>query len=384
MNNKSREGADMAEELTFTVKDIPACTRYGFSARKIWIFFKTLVLSWVIWDFFVYLGFFAAGYDLASVWSQSRLLPLPGSLFWADPVPVILLAAGVVLIIYVLMRGSLMVSKMTFQQLRGDEFFSASDAASFAKEHTVPLISIPSMLVLTLLLIYGAGALTGLISRIPAAGPVAAALLSLPLWGAMLLGVLTLLALILSLKLMPAIVACTGGDSFESIFEVFSTLTSQSWRLFLYWLLSILVIVLGVSAFLLLSSVAISFLSLSVSAGAGDTGLVAALTSGPQMLAPEALPFFAGLLGQQGDIHSWSGPAGLLAGISGTAIFLIIISYFLSSCSSAWTLIYVVLKYRKDGENLIDRVDREEQREFERMYEDSEKNSEAGKTDQSE
>ncbi len=371
----------MPEELSFTVKDIPACTRYGFSLRKIWIFFKTLVLSWVIWDFFVYLGFFAAGCDLASKWSQSRLLPLPGSLFWMDPVPVILLAAGVVLIIYVLMRGSLMVSKMTFQQLRGDEFFSTSDAADFAKEHSAPLISIPLLLVVTLLLIYGAGALTGLISRIPAAGPIAASLLSIPLWGVMLLGVLTLSALILSLKLLPAITACTGGDSFESVFEVFSTLTSQSWRLCLYWLLSILVIVLGGAAFLLLSSVAVSFLSLSVSAGAGDGGLVAALSSGPQLLAPEALPFFAGLLGQQGDVQAWSGLAGILAGISGTAMLLIIVSYFLSSYSSAWTLIYVILKYRKDGEDLIDRAEREEQREFDRMYEDCEKDSEAGKTD---
>ncbi|MCK4807697.1 MAG: hypothetical protein KAT09_08620, partial [Candidatus Aegiribacteria sp.] len=115
---------------------------------------------------------------------------------------------------------------------------------------------------------------------------------------------------------------------------------------------------------------------LSVSAGAEDAGLIAAFTSGPQLLAPEALPFFSGLLGQQGDIQAWSGLPGILAGISGTAIFLIIISYFLSSCSSAWTLIYVVLKYRKDGENLMDRADQEEQREFDRMYGDSGKESE--------
>lgn len=371
----------MTEELTFNVRDISACTRYGFSARKIWIFFKTLVLSWAIWDFFVYLGFYAAGCDLAARWSQSRLLPLPGSLFWMDLIPVILLILGIVLIIYVLMRGSLMVSKMTFQQIRGDNFFSASDATAFAKGHAVPLISIPVMLALTLLFIYGAGTLTGLISRIPAAGPVAASLLSIPLWGVMLLGVLTLLALILSLNLLPAVVACTGGDSFESIFEVFSTLTSQSWRLCFYWLISILIIVLGGAVFLLLSSVAVSFLSLSVSAGAGDSGMVAAIASGPQMLAPEALPFFAGLLGQQGDVQAWSGLAGILAGISGTAIFLIIISYFLSSYSSAWTLIYVVLKYKKDGENLMNRADREEQREFDRMYGDYGKDSEMRETD---
>lgn len=360
----------MAGELTFNVRDIPKCTRYGFSARKIWVFFKTLVLSLIIWDFFVYLGYFAAGFDLAARWSQSRLLPLPGSLFWTDPVPVILLGIGVALIIYVFMRGSLMVSKMTFQQIRGDDFFSTSDAAAFARGHAAPLISIPILLAMTLLLVYGTGALTGLVSRIPSIGPVFASLFSIPLWGVMLLGVLTSIALVLSIEFLPAIVACTGGDSFESVFELFSILTSQSWRLFLYWLVSILIIVLGGSVFMFVSSVAISILSISVSAGAGSGGLGAALASGPQLLAPEALPFFSGLitLGQQGDVQAWSGIAGAMAGISGTAIFLIIVSYFLSSYSSAWTIIYIVLRYRKDEEDLINRADREEQREFDRLY----------------
>ncbi len=362
----------MAEELTFSVKDITSCTRYGFSARKIWVFFKTLVLSLIIWDFFVYLGLFASGCDLAARWSQSRLLPLPGSLFWMDPIPVILLVIGISLIIHVIMRGSMMVSRMTFQQIRGDDFFSTSDASAFARGHSAPLISIPIMLAATLLLIFGAGALMGLISRIPVIGPLAASLLSIPLWGVMLLGVLTLIALILSFGLLPAVVACTGGDSFESIFEVFSTLTSQSWRLFLYWLLSCVIIFFGGSIFLLLSSVAIKFLSFSVAAGSGDGGLVAALASGPSILAPEVLPFFSGLIStdQSGNIIAWTGLAGVLSGISGTAILLIIASYVLSSLSSAWTLIYVVLKYRKDGDDLMDRSDREEQREFDRMYGD--------------
>lgn len=367
----------MAGELTFNVRDIPMCTRYGFSARKMWVFFKTLIISLIIWDIFVYLGFFAAGCDLAARWGQSRLLPLPGALFCTEPVPVILLGIGVALVIFVLMRGSLMVSKMTFQQIRGDDFFSASDAAAFARGHTAPLISIPILLAITLFLVYGTGALTGLVSRIPAIGPVIASLFSIPLWGVMLLGALTAIALVLSIGLLPAVVACTRGDSFESIFELFSILTSQSWRLFLYWLVSILVIVIGGALFLFFSSIAIGVLSVSVSAGAGNGGLAAALASGPQLLAPEALPFFSGLItfGQQGNIQALSGIAGTMAGISGIAIFLIIVSYFLSSYSSAWTIIYIVLRYRKDGEDLIDRADREERREYDRLYGDTGKDS---------
>lgn len=360
----------MAEELSFNFKDIPSCARHGFSARKIWVFFKTLVLSWAIWDVFIYLGFFAAGYDMAAKWEQSRLLPLPGALFWQNLVSVIFLIIGAILILYVLMRGALMVSRITFQQIRGDSFFSGADAAKFARGNSTPLIAIPVLLVVVLLLALAAGVITGVLSRIPAVGPVLAALLSIPLWGVMLLAVLTAVALLLSLKLLPSIIATTGGDTFESIFELFSTMTSQSWRVFLYWILSLIVILLGGMTFLLFSSIAVNLLSFSVDLGAGNSGFGAALASGPQLLAPEVLPFFSGLLsfGQQGDMQTWTGVSGVIAGVSGTAIFLVIISYLLSCCSSSWTLIYLVLRYRKDGVDLLERADRKEQREFDHLY----------------
>lgn len=363
----------MTEKLRFNVKDIPRCAKYGFSARKIWIYFKTLVLSWAIWDIFIYLGFFAAGYDIAARWEQSRLLPLPGALFWNDVIPVVFLIIAVILILYVLMRGALKVSRMTFQQIRGDNFFSGADAAKFAGGNSAPLIAIPVLLVLVILLAIAAGAAAGLLSRIPVAGPILTALLSIPLWGVMLLAILTLLALVLSFHLLPAIISTTGGDTFESVFELFSTMTSQSWRVFLYWLLSLFIILLGGITFLLFTSLAVDLLSFSVTLGAGDGGFGAAIASGPRLLAPEILPFFSGLItfGQQDSVQAWTGISGVIAGLSGTSIFLIVVSYLFSCCSSSWTLIYLALRYRKDGVDLVDRADLEEQREFDRLYGDS-------------
>jgi len=362
----------VAEELSFSVRDIPACARYAFSARKIWVYFKTLLLAWLIWDIFVYLGFFAAGCDMAARWDQSRLLPLPGSLFWVDPVPVILLVVGAVLIVHVLMRGSMMVSSLTFQQMRGDSFFSGSDAAAFARRHSAPLVAIPMMLLVTLALFLMTGIIAGLVSRIPAVGPVIAALFSVPMWGTMLLGLLTAAGLLLSLDLVPSVVATTRGDTFEAIFEVFSTLTSQSWRLLLYILVAAIVIVLSTALFLAASSIALTLLAIAFGLGSNEGGLVSSMAAGPQFLAPEILPYFSGLLnpGQTGG-QVWTGAAGLVASVSGTAVLLLVLSYFLSGWSAAWTIIYTVLKYRKDGENLLERADMEEQREFDRMYGES-------------
>lgn len=362
----------MAEELRFNVKDIPLCAKYGFSARKIWICFKTLVLSWAIWDIFIYLGFFAAGYDMAARWEQSRLFPLPGALFWTDVIPVVFLIIAVILILYVLMRGALKVSRITFQQIRGDNFFSGADAAKYARGNSTPLVAIPVLLVLVILLALVAGAAAGVLSRVPVAGPILTALLSIPLWGIMLLAVLTALALVLSFQLLPSIIATTGGDTFESIFELFSTMTSQSWRVFLYWLLSLIIILLGGITFLLFTSLAVDLLSFSVALGAGSGGFGQALASGPRLLAPEILPFFSGLItfGQQDSAQAWTGISGVIAGFSGTAILLIVVSYLFSCCSSSWTLIYLALRYRKDGVDLVDSADLEEQREFDRLYGD--------------
>ena len=360
----------MTEELRFNVKDIPLCAKYGFSARKIWIYFKTLVLSWAIWDVFIYLGFYAAGYDMAARWEQSRLFPLPGALFLKDVIPVAFLIIAVILILYVLIRGGLKVSRMTFQQIRGDNFFSGADASRFARGNSAPLIAIPVLLVFVILLAMAAGAAAGVLSRIPVAGPILTALLSVPLWGVMLLAVLTAMALVLSFQLLPSIIATTGGDTFESVFELFSTMTSQSWRVFLYWILSMIIMLLGGITFLLFASLAVDLLSFSVALGAGSAGFGAALASGPRLLAPEALPFFSGLttFGQQNSIQAWTGISGVIAGLSGTAIFLVVVSYLFSCCSSSWTLIYLALRYRKDGVDLVDRADQEEQREFDRLY----------------
>lgn len=360
----------MTGGLAFNARDIASCARRGLSARKMWIGFRTLLLSWVLWDFFVYLGFLASGENMAARWKMSALLPLPGGLFWQSPVAVILLIVGAVLILTVLMRGSLKTCRLAFEQIRGDEFYSNADASKFARAHSAPLVTVPLMLLVLLGLFLAAGAVTGLLARIPVAGPVLTALLSLPIWGLMLLVILTAVALVLSLMLLPAIVATTRGDTFESVFELFSTMTSQPWRVFLYWIMAVFFTALGSTLFLFFSAGAAGLLSLTVSWGAGEGGLGAALTAGPRLLAPELLPFFSSVvtLGGGGQAVAWSGAAGLLAGLSGTSILLLLFSYVFSCCSSAWTMIYIGLRRRKDGTDLLVEADREDMREYERRY----------------
>ncbi|MBN1433158.1 hypothetical protein JW921_00245 [Candidatus Fermentibacterales bacterium] len=361
----------MIHKLCFGIGDVPACARYGLSARKIWVLFKALVLSWLAWGVFVYLGFLAAGEDIASVWSRARLLPLPGGIFWESWPAVALLAVGCALIVYALEAAFLKVARMTFEQARGDDFFSGRDASAFLSAHYKPLIATPVALLIAVLLTMAGGWLLGLLGSIPAVGPVIMGLVAVPAFGAGLILILLLLAFSLGFFLVPPIVATTRGDTFESLFELFSTITSQPWRLALYSLVRVLVVGLATAVFLLFSSLSLGLLSWVVSLAAGP-GLGQSLVSAPQYVGPELFGSFSGLVDPLGMVpvqaSPWGGLAGVLTALSGWAILLLIVSYPLSACFSGWTITYLALRYRKDGEDLLARADDEEYRAFEQEY----------------
>jgi hypothetical protein len=357
--------------LYFDVRDIPSAARSGLSARKIWIFWKALLLSWLIWLVSVYLGFLAAGSDLSSRWETSRLLPLPGGLFWESWPAVLLLAVGALLMLYVMMAAATKVSRITFEQIRGDDFFSGRDASAFLREHRTPLISTPLAILCGLALAVLLGFVLGLFGRIPGVGPVLVGILSVPAWGLALLTVLLGAGFLACFLLVPSIVACTKGDTFESLFELYSTITAQPWRVLLYWITGFVSRLLGLALFMVFASAAVAFLSWTVSLGMGNQGLESTLSSGLQMVAPEAIPWFANAFNPVAAVapgQAWTGLAGLLAGLSGVAILLTVKAYWLSSGTSAWTLIYLAVRHRKDGEDLLRRADDEDQREFEKLY----------------
>lgn len=361
----------MERNLHFDIRDIPSCVRFGLSARKLWIFFKALVLSVLIWDAFIYLGFLVADpAGLSARWESARLGPLPSGIFWQSWQAVALLCIGCLLVLILLMRASLRCSRITFEQIRGDDFFSGRDAARFAAAHWKPVAATPVALVTGIGIAVLTGLVLGLVGRIPSAGPFALSLLSVPAWGASLLVVLGIVALLAGFWLIPPIVACTKGDTFETIFELFSCITSQPWRVFLYWLTSLAFRGLGALLFMGFSSAALLFYSRAVFLGMGGSP-ASTMASGLQNLAPEAIGSYSSLLDVFGLSASgplWTGAAGAAAALSGLAIVLIILAYWLSSGTAAWTLIYLAVRHRRDGEDLLQRADDEDFREFEKQY----------------
>ena len=372
----------MARKMYFDVRDVPSCARLGLSGRKMWVWFKALVLSWAAWSGATYLGWLAADpAGLGAVWGSSRLLPLPGGIFWSSWQSVALFAAGIIAVLAVMLSAALKTSRITFEQIRGDDFFSGREAAEFSRRHGRPLYATPAVLAAGLALAVLCGLLLGLAGRIPVVGPVLLGILAVPAWSAALLVVLASTALLAAFPLVPAIVACTRGDTFETIFELFSSVTSQPWRLLLYALVSFVTRVLALAVFLAAGSLALGIL-VQTTALAGAPSPYTLLQGGLRYLAPSLVGEYAGvvdILGVSGQPGASVQPlAGALLAASGAAIALVAASYWFSSCSSAWTVIYLAVRRRKDGEDLLRRADQEDLAEFEKQYGSADESSRAG------
>ncbi|HQH92700.1 MAG TPA: hypothetical protein PLY71_03935, partial [Candidatus Fermentibacter daniensis] len=138
-----------------------------------------------------------------------------------------------------------------------------------------------------------------------------------------------------------------------------------------YGLTAVLTRALAALVFLVFSSAATGFLAFGTSLAGGGNPF-SLLQGGLGFLAPSLVGAYSGIV----DILGLAGsgapsmpalPSALMAA-SGAAIALVLVSYWFSSCSSAWTVIYLAVRYRKDGEDLLARADQEDLAEFERQY----------------
>jgi len=372
MQGSEKAVRNSVHKLKFQVRDTLLAARYGLNARNIWVFWKGTVQAWLVWVFFVYAGFLAAGDSVAERFSAAVLCPLPDSLFMSSVPSVILLVTGTLLALYIYLLTALKVSRMTFEQLRGDQFFSEADARRFCRANWKPVMATPLVIALGIVVGIVVIILVGAVGRIPAAGPVIAALLVVPLWVLGLFLVLASAVLVLSVFLVPVITAVTKGDTFECLFEVFSVVTSQPMRLFRGFVTGLSARVAALAVFSLFAWGSVSIVSSVVYRTAGIQGLGDTMESGFSRVAPEVVPFYSSIFNPLSSTEhtesSWSGISGLVVSLSGAAILLVLWAYWMSSCTAQWTVMYLGLRFNRDGEDLLIQEDEEEYREFRKIY----------------
>jgi hypothetical protein len=338
--------------------------RLGFSGKKIWLQFLGLLTGYLFYLVFTYLALLAdGGFTLDSIWDSFGLYPCAFSVGGIGVWSTILAIIGVIGLLMGLLWSAVAVAKVTYQQLRDDEFYPISEASAYARKKVSHTLLSPVSIGLIVAIILVVGSLIGLWGMIPYIGEWTVALLVVPAYFIGLFVVLSLIAIVLMFVYSPPIIASTDGDFFEGVLETYSMTIAQPWRLVVYQ---------GLVKFsvLLATLVLYWFTAYSLMLVKWAYGYIPSLSGGVkfQMIAAKAASFlpscdwFCCCVGA-GEMHSaapmsWSWTlAALIAGISLFLIFGFVVAYALASLNVGHLLVYLNLKQRKDGENLLERED---------------------------
>lgn len=380
-------------KLHFNYKDIFRAFRLGFSAKKIWVGFEGLLLGWLGYMVLGYLAYLVSGTSLGAVWENFRLLPMPDAVASLPAFNVggwILWAVGVVWLIFVAMTAGIAISKLTYEQLRGDEFYEVKEAWKQALKSLGALIATPVLLGLFVILLLAAGLLLGLIGRIPFAGEMIVGLLVIPAFAVALFVVYLIVVFFFTFTIGPAVIGTTKSDAFDNLFEVFSCVNDQPWRLIWYQFMLVIFAIVGmvILAFFSVKALHLGRWIAGILMNVGEAKasaqvfykldlMINSAADTVRLLLPRwveqalfwlpnwvhnAFGWIKGAVDLPSLVSSkvamvpnWSAMVGtILFSIAYHAFILLVLAYGMAIWFSGNTLVYLVLARKKDERNLLE------------------------------
>lgn len=233
------------QKFYFDIRDIFRAPRLALSGKKLYLQASGLVLGYLGFLILTYIAHLLSGLSFSEVWENYGLFPVYDFSFsglWAWLVFII----GILFFLSIFLCFNSAVGKVTYEQLKGDEFYSSKDCYRFLKKNWKTVLLVPlSILVLVVILVI-CGVVIGLLGKIPYVGELGLGLFyGIPIFVVALFAVYALFIFTISLLLTPAIVATTKEDVFETVVQLFSSIWSQPWRYFVYTGLSGLLAKLG-------------------------------------------------------------------------------------------------------------------------------------------
>ena len=236
-------------KLYFDFRDIFRSPRLALSVKKIWLFLKANLFGFAFYWILSYLAILLTGIGFSEAINKFGLYPC---LYYTENISIIsqiLYWIGIAIWIISIFYACTAVSRITFRQLKGDDFYSVADARKFVKYHRYPIIlSWISILLIAAFFSLGA-VIFALIGKIPYVGELLFALLYLVYFFGSVFTVYTLIVFITSFIYSPAIVATMEEDTMGTVFQSYSISWSQPWRLVLYNLLLLPIVAIGIMVF---------------------------------------------------------------------------------------------------------------------------------------
>ncbi|HUT98142.1 MAG TPA: hypothetical protein VM054_03620 [bacterium] len=418
----------MLRKLYFDFRDVLRAPRLGFSAKKIWVQFTGLLIGLAGYAVLAYTSLLVAGASFAEIWFNYGALPIPlafgpggdvANYFVGVPwYSWLIWAVGVLWALVIALLAGTATAKLTYEQLRGNDFYSKKEAWRFARKNAAAVILSPvGLAILAAGLVFG-GLVIGWFASWGAVSAWITAAFFPVIIGVTIFTLYLAVIIVVGVVIAPAVVATTKNDTFETIFELFSTVAAQPWRLFIYEFLLFLATLIAFGVFLVFILFALklmkmvfgvwwgtdftqyvlpqaqhythSFLRVPVDAaqvyfnrfllccqqqGFAPWFLVGNIPGIYWLLAPQTYSFIP--IQPAAGLHV----ASIILAVGLIGLIGILASYLLATCQAGQTLIYVALRKKKDDENILERRDYDEEfPEFEvpEDLDEGEKPAEAG------
>ncbi len=374
-------------DLHFDVRDIFRAPRLALSGKKIWIFLVANVIGYAAYFILNYIALALSGVSFGDTWSAQGLYPC---LYGTDApwYAWILFWVGVLDWIIAINLACTAVARVTYKQLKGDEFYSSGDAWKYVRKHWHPVIFTSVSMALILVFFIGMAAVFALFGKIPFVGEFLFALPYLLYFFGAVFTVYTAIVFLVSYIYTPAIVGTIEEDTMGAVFNSYSITWSQPWRVIFYHTILLPITVFAVGVFKLAAFYGFKLVNMvfghEMLMGEKLSNVVgsAAHTVWPQdlftaivnacsasgscwggcVIGSDALNnFYACFI--PAAPASLSGTEGIAAFIVGVFLFLITMSffsYFLSILSVGETIMLTIFRKKSDDDNILERKDEEE------------------------
>jgi hypothetical protein len=358
-------------KLRFNFMDVFLAARLGFNGKKIQIGTMGVFFGFITYSLFTYLAFWASKWNWLEIWRTFKYCPIPyppntihfsiwGWLIWA---------VGLLVVFFILTITLTAISKTTYEQLKGDEFYEAREAFKFARKHWKGAFLAPITLIIFIAIIIIMGiAWGGLIGRIPHFGQAITGLFSPLLFAAALFVVYLTVVLCVSGIISPAVVATTKSDTFDTLFENFSIINSQTWRFILWESILKGTTYIGLFIFALFLKKSVTVMHLALGFMQGKRFWLEAMWNNARWYLPPVPAFafthvddlfarFLPIMFQRtiyisGDVATNIG--AFFLGLFFYILAFLVIGFALSMWSAGQTVIYTVLVKMKDEKNLLE------------------------------
>ena len=157
---------------------------------------------------------------------------------------------GIILWIISYLFSSTTLSKITLNQLKGNNSFPIINGIKFSLQNWKSIILSPFTILLLITLLFIIGIFLSLLKTIPILGPISFSIL-IPIYflGALFI-LYSLFCFLSSILYTPSIVSCYEEDVIGTVFQSYSITWSQPWRIIFYNIISLILMALGLEIML--------------------------------------------------------------------------------------------------------------------------------------